>query len=177
MHWVTWHTHEHFSQKICKIVGEVAADILLLGTSRCENHYVPSIIQDSTGMSVFNAGISASGSIYFQYVTLAHVLNHHTPKVVVLDTGESEYVENEGHLNMLSFYAPAPSSVPRGAHMLFSDRKPPNRCPGHTSSLVSGMSVSSATEIISDNQHRFFRAVVLWCRIVILLFDLGRKPF
>jgi hypothetical protein len=67
---------------------------------------VPSIIQDSTGMSVFNAGISASGSIYFQYVTLAHVLNHHTPKVVVLDTGESEYVENEGHLNMLSFYAP-----------------------------------------------------------------------
>ena len=52
MQWVTWHTHERFSKKICKIVSDVDADILLLGSSRCENHSVPSIIRDSTGMSV-----------------------------------------------------------------------------------------------------------------------------
>lgn len=106
MHWVTWHTHERFSQKICKIVSDVDADILLLGSSRCENHYVPSIIRDSTGMSVYNAGISASGSIYFQYATLAYVLRYHTPKVVVLDTGESEYADNDLRLDILTFYAP-----------------------------------------------------------------------
>lgn len=106
MHWVTWHTHERFSKKICKIVSDVDADIVLLGTSRCENHYVPSIIRDSVGMSVYNAGISASGSIYFQYITLAHILRYHTPKVVVLDTGDSEYADNDLRLDILSYYAP-----------------------------------------------------------------------
>ncbi len=106
MQWVVWHTNEHFSKKVCKIVSNVDADILLLGTSRCENHYVPSIISDSTGMSVYNAGISGSGCIHFQYVTLSHILRYHTPKVVVLDTGESEFAESDYKLSMLNFYAP-----------------------------------------------------------------------
>ena len=106
MHWVTWHTHERFSQKICKIVSNVDADILLLGNSRCESHYMPSVICDSTGMSVYNAGISKSASIYFQYVTLAHILRYHTPKVVVLDTGESEFADIDENLSLLTYYAP-----------------------------------------------------------------------
>lgn len=106
MNWVTWNTSEHVSHKICKIVSSIDSDILLLGTSRCECHYIPSIISDSTGMSVYNAGLSASGSIYFQYMTLSHVLTHHTPKVVVLDTGESEFCDNDNQLNMLTYYAP-----------------------------------------------------------------------
>jgi len=106
MNWVTWHTNEAVSQKICHIVSAVDTDILLLGTSRCESHYLPSIIRDSTGMSVYNAGMSSSGSIYFQYATLAHVLRYHTPKVVVLDTGESEFAANEDDQSALTFYAP-----------------------------------------------------------------------
>lgn len=106
MQWVVWHTNEHFTKKICKIVSSVDADILLLGTSRCENHYVPSIIRDSTGLSVYNAGISGSASIFFHYTTLSHVLRYHTPKVVVLDTGESEYAATDYNLSMLNYYAP-----------------------------------------------------------------------
>lgn len=106
MKWVTRHTNEAVTQKICHIVSAVDSDILLLGTSRCESHYLPSIIRDSTGMSVYNAGVSSSGSIYFQYATLSHILRYHIPKVVVLDTGESEFAANEDNQSALAYYAP-----------------------------------------------------------------------
>ena len=91
-----------FFPTICGLYYCIPADRVRLRNI----YYVPSIIRDSTGLSVYNAGISGSASIFFHYTTLSHVLRYHTPKVVVLDTGESEYAATDYNLSMLNYYAP-----------------------------------------------------------------------
>ena len=70
MWWVNQHTQEHACSKIRHMVNEVDMPILLMGTSRCNQHYVPSIIRDSVGARVYNGGINASDNIYAHYILL-----------------------------------------------------------------------------------------------------------
>lgn len=99
-------THYAKARKLCQIADSVEADVVLFGTSRCEFHYVPSILQDTLGMRVYNAGIDASSNIYSQYVALSLLLAHHTPRVVCLDTGESEFAAGENDFEPLAVFAP-----------------------------------------------------------------------
>ena len=85
MWWVNQHTKDVSGPKIKYLINEVHEDVLLLGTSRCNLHYVPSIMQDSLGMSVYNGGIDASHCIYAHYFIFNHVLEHYTPKVVCVE--------------------------------------------------------------------------------------------
>ena len=80
MKWVYQNTNDNKAKKINQIVKSVDADVVLIGTSRCAFHYVPSIISDSLGMSVYNAGLDASENIYSNYMVLSFILQHHTPK-------------------------------------------------------------------------------------------------
>ncbi len=108
MAWAFRHTHYTKVQKIREIADAVDADVVLLGTSRCEFHYVPSVIADTMGMSVYNAGIDASSNIYSQYMVLSYLLQHYRPKVVCLDTGESEFAESEAGIDFdqIGIFAP-----------------------------------------------------------------------
>lgn len=42
---------------------EQSADVLIMGSSRARHHYIPSIIADSVGMSVYNAGFDGNGVV------------------------------------------------------------------------------------------------------------------
>lgn len=44
MWWVNQHTQDISGPKLKYLANEVDADIILLGTSRCNFHYVPSIL-------------------------------------------------------------------------------------------------------------------------------------
>ena len=70
MQWVNQHTHDVSGPKIRYLVEDVREDVVLMGTSRCNFHYVPSIISDSIGMSVYNGGIGGSDNIYAHYIAL-----------------------------------------------------------------------------------------------------------
>ncbi len=95
------------ARKIREITSCVDADVVLLGTSRCQYHYVPSILSDSLHMTVYNAGIDASNNIYSQYAALSCILRYHTPKMVCLDTGESEFGAGDAHdYDPLNVFAP-----------------------------------------------------------------------
>ena len=72
MWWVNQHTRDISGPKIKYLVNEVHEDVILMGTSRCNLHYVPSIISDTLGMSVYNGGIDASNNIYAHYIMLCH---------------------------------------------------------------------------------------------------------
>lgn len=106
MKWVYQNTNDNKAKKINQIVKSVDADVVLIGTSRCAFHYVPSIISDSLGMSVYNAGLDASENIYSNYMVLSFILQHHTPKVVCLDTGESEYAMGTNDFDAINIFAP-----------------------------------------------------------------------
>ena len=112
MWWVNQHTHDVSGPKIKHLVYDADEDVILMGTSRCNSHYVPSIISDTIGMSVFNGGIDASNNIYAHYIMLNHILDRHTPKVICLEVQVQDFTEqisksnSLNSFNSISFFAP-----------------------------------------------------------------------
>jgi len=106
MWWVNQNTHDVSGPKIKYLANNVKEEVLLMGTSRCNLHYVPSIIEDSLNMTVYNGGIDASNNIYAHYITLNYVLNHHKPKVVCLELMTSDFAKEENPYNTVTFFAP-----------------------------------------------------------------------
>ena len=66
------------------ILDSVCSDIIVLGSSRALHHYVPQIIEDSTGMSCYNCGQGGQGIIY-NYVLLRVMTERYMPKEVVYE--------------------------------------------------------------------------------------------
>ena len=107
MWWVNQHTKDVSGPKIKYLVNDVYEDVLLFGTSRCNLHYVPSILQDTLGMSVYNGGIDASHCIYAHYFIFNHVLERYTPKVVCVELSEFDYnKEGKKGFETVSFFGP-----------------------------------------------------------------------
>ena len=106
MWWVNQHTHDVSGPKIKYLVNDVHEDVVLMGTSRCNLHYVPSIISDTLGMSVYNGGIDASNNIYAHYIMLNHILARHKPKVICLEVMTSDFVKGTAPFRPVTFFAP-----------------------------------------------------------------------
>ena len=106
MWWINRHTQDVSGPKIKYLVNDVHEDVVMMGASRCNLHYVPSIISDSIGMSVYNGGVDASNNIYAHYIVLNHILAHHTPKVICLEIMTSDYGEESNPFNTVTFFAP-----------------------------------------------------------------------
>lgn len=106
MWWVNQNTNDVSGPKIKYLVNNVHEDVILMGTSRCNSHYVPSIVRDSIGMSVFNGGIDGSNNIYAHYIILNHILKIHTPKVICLELMDKDFYEENDPYKTVSFFAP-----------------------------------------------------------------------
>lgn len=118
MWWVNQHTHDVSGPKIKYLVNDVHEDVLLMGTSRCNLHYVPSIISDTLGLSVYNGGIDGSSNIYAHYLMLNHILSVHKPKVICLEVMTSDFTIQADPFNTLTFFAPY-FGINEGADSLF----------------------------------------------------------
>lgn len=59
-------------------------EVLVVGTSRANHHYVPEIIEKKTGLSVYNAGIDGTTSCFTRNA-LKIIIGNHKPKVIVFD--------------------------------------------------------------------------------------------
>ena len=106
MWWINQHTHDTTGPKMKYLVNDMKEDVLLLGASKCQRHYVSSIISDTLGMSVYNGGIDATNNIYAHYISLNYVLTKHTPKIVCLEVLSSDYALTSHTFDAVSFFAP-----------------------------------------------------------------------
>ena len=106
MWYVNQHTNDMTSPKVKKIVNGIDADVVLMGTSRCNGHYVPQIIADTLGARVYNAGIDGSDNIYAQYLALCHIVAHKCPKVICLEVQNCFIEEENNAYATTSFFAP-----------------------------------------------------------------------
>ena len=86
-------------------MNDCSQDMLLLGTSRCHQHYASSILEDSLNISTYNGGFSGSGNIYSQYIVLNHTLSHHTPKIVCLDVRANDFTTSNA-FGSITLFAP-----------------------------------------------------------------------
>ena len=106
MWWVNQHTHDVSGPKIRMMTDSVDADFVMMGTSRCNSHYVPAILADSLRLTVYNGGVDASGCIFAHYFLLQQLLRHHSPKMVGLDVLPNDYMVNPSSFNTMGFFAP-----------------------------------------------------------------------
>ena len=82
-------------------------DILVLGSSRAQDHYIPSIITENIGMSCFNGGQEGNG-IIMQYGRWLMIKKRYIPKLVVYDiTTDFDLVEDDKlrYIDRLKLYA------------------------------------------------------------------------
>jgi lysophospholipase L1-like esterase len=77
--------------KLCYALNDCDDDIVIIGASCAQVNYDPRIISDSTQLSVFNFGTGGQ-NIYYHYAILNTILQHHSPKVVILEIGGIDYL-------------------------------------------------------------------------------------
>lgn len=106
MSWVGEHTNDVLGPKLRYLHNDIHEDIVLIGASRCHHHYLSSILSDSLGMSVYNAGVGGSDNIFSHYIVLSLILQRYTPKVVCLEVMHTDYSRQQDPFSVLSFYAP-----------------------------------------------------------------------
>ena len=106
MWWINQHTHDVSGPKIRMMADSVDAEFVMMGTSRCNSHYVPSILADSLPLTVYNGGVDASGCIFAHYFLLQQLLRHHSPQLVGLDVLPNDYQVNPSSFNTMGFFAP-----------------------------------------------------------------------
>lgn len=97
-------------------------DILILGSSRADHHYVPEVFEDSLGLSCYNAGEMGCGIIP-AYVRYNQVCNRHKPKLVIYEvTAEYDYLCDNGYSPYLGVIRPyALNNTIKPVYLDFSD--------------------------------------------------------
>lgn len=86
-------------------IEKTTADVLIFGSSRAFNHYVPDIFEQGLHQSCYNTG-SSGQFILYDYATLKAVLKRYTPKIIILDITQGEFrIERESY-ERLSFLLP-----------------------------------------------------------------------
>lgn len=76
------------TKRLALIVDELKDEMVIYGSSRAMHHYDPLILQDSLGISCFNAGRDGNGIIY-NYGQYKLMCAHYTPKVIVYDVQQN----------------------------------------------------------------------------------------
>lgn len=66
------------------VVEKVDADVIIIGSSKATHHYIPAMIADSLGLSVYNCG--QDGCFYlYQNCLINMVLDRYKPKKIIWD--------------------------------------------------------------------------------------------
>lgn len=86
------------------------SEILVLGSSRAQNHYNSKVLQDVTDKTVFNAGVGGQGVLYC-YAVLKERIKNQPPKIVVLDVAPNIMVD-DGQLEKLTTFNPEADIYP-----------------------------------------------------------------
>ena len=64
------------------VYNEVNSDIVIIGSSRANHHYVSSIIEDSLNLSVYNCGNDGC-FLYYQTCMIDALLRRYSPKMII----------------------------------------------------------------------------------------------
>lgn len=86
-------------------VNRAQADVFVFGSSRALYHYNPEVMNKVLNMKVYNAGRSAQTVLYHLPV-LRMILTRHTPKLVILDINENEFVRDQQKYDIVNFVLP-----------------------------------------------------------------------
>lgn len=83
--------------KLERVYGDFREDIVIIGSSRAAHHYVPSVLEDSLGLSCYNYGIDGR-NIFNHYVLSKQLINReHKPLVAILEVASIDIDDDPGY--------------------------------------------------------------------------------
>ena len=93
-------------RKLNNSINYSSADIIILGSSRAQHHYIPKILVNNTGQSVYNCGFGGQG-LGFSYIQLRMLTKRYTPKLVILDVSPNILLDqsSDEKMKILTPYA------------------------------------------------------------------------
>jgi hypothetical protein len=86
-------------------IDSTKADIIVLGSSRANHHYVPQIFRDCLKKTFYNAGREGS-SLLYNYAVFKAIINRYTPELVIFDLNPNELYYESGCYDRLSALLP-----------------------------------------------------------------------
>ena len=103
---VMFYAESQSSSKNYHCMYEADEDILILGSSYAVRNIVPSVIEDSLGISCYNAGEAGNGSIV-AWARYNMFIKNHTPKLIVYTlTPGYDYVKSDDYSKYLNIVKP-----------------------------------------------------------------------
>ena len=91
--------------RLTKAINNTTADILIFGSSHAHRHYVPSILEEATGLKCYNAGTKGQRMI-FNLALQEVIFNHHVPKITILSIDPKFVYNDEKQYEKLSDLLP-----------------------------------------------------------------------
>lgn len=73
------------------VVEKVYSDVVIIGSSKASHHYIPQILSDSLGMTVYNCGQDGCFFLY-QNCIINMLLDRYNPKLIIWDIQPSSFV-------------------------------------------------------------------------------------
>ena len=86
-------------------IEKTKEDLLIFGSSRARNHYIPTIFEERLGLSSYNVGQYGSPILYHLAV-LKSVLKRYRPKIIILDLNLQEFKKLHDSYDVLSSLLP-----------------------------------------------------------------------
>lgn len=87
---------------------KVKSDVIIVGASEAQHSYIPSLLEEKLGMSVYNCGKDGC-RFYYQNAMIQGILDRYSPKMIIWSISPNELCtpseEDKGNLSQLnSFY-------------------------------------------------------------------------
>jgi hypothetical protein len=86
-------------------IDHTTDEVLVLGSSRAQAHYVPSIIEKNLGKSCYNAGRDGQ-NLLFSYAVHQAVIKRYHPDIIILDLIPRDFFKIDVHYDRLSLLLP-----------------------------------------------------------------------
>lgn len=85
--------------------------LIILGSSRAQHHYIPSIFKNTLKLNSYNAGCDGMTFLYY-YSIFKSILARESPKVVIVDLLPTEFVKSDKNYTCLASLLPYYNSDP-----------------------------------------------------------------
>lgn len=89
-------------------IEKVQSDVIIIGSSTAVHHYIPSLIEEKSGLSTYNCGQDGCFFLY-NACTINAILERYNPKVIIWDLNPHSLLNTDGgdeyqNMRYLSYY-------------------------------------------------------------------------
>ncbi|HXS59927.1 MAG TPA: hypothetical protein VN703_03845, partial [Candidatus Sulfopaludibacter sp.] len=86
-------------------IEKTTANVLIFGSSAANHDYQTNTFTKRLDTSFYNTGRDGI-SIFYEYAVLKAILKRYTPKIIILDFDQEEFIKNEASYDRLSALLP-----------------------------------------------------------------------